>query len=185
MKPFNHLDWDEPWDVYTKQLQQFVKSTGFIEKGTFFNTVGPVDVFKAIPLLKDLFHRRNLHDFGSMAIIRALPEKIAPNFPHIDVMPNPDQKIALNWPVFNCEDTFTTFYEEKPNATPELVRLPNGLPYKKYKYSDVVETHRIKINLPTAIRYDILHAVVNETNDIRITVSFRFVSNHWELFDGK
>jgi hypothetical protein len=185
MIPFKHLDWNEPLGGYTKELQRFIQSTGLIEKGTFFNPIGAARVYEVIPSLKDLFVRHNLTDFHSMAVIRVLPASVAPNFPHTDVMPSPDQKIAINWPVFNCQETFTAFYEEKNDATPELVKLPNGLPYKKYKYSDVVETHRIRINLPTAIRYDILHAVVNETDRVRITASFRFISNHWELFNGQ
>jgi hypothetical protein len=119
-----------------------------------------------------------------MAVIRLLPATVAPNYPHTDVMPSPNQKVAINWPVFNCEETFTCFYEEKENANPQLVKLSNGLPYKKYSYEDVIEMHRIKINRPVALRYDVLHAVVNETKNVRITTSFRFDLNHWELFNG-
>lgn len=184
MKPYCYLTWDEPFEDYTKQLQHFVKRTGFIEKGTFFNPVGAARVYDAIPSLKTLFERHGLHDFHSMAVIRVLPATVAPNYPHTDVMPSPNQKVAINWPVFNCEETFTCFYEEKENANPQLVKLSNGLPYKKYSYEDVIEMHRIKINRPVALRYDVLHAVVNETKNVRITTSFRFDTNHWELFNG-
>lgn len=184
MNPYSYLTWDEPFDEFTSHLKRFVKATGFIEKGTFFNPVGAARVYDAIPSLRDLFARHNIHDFHSMAVIRVLPASVAPNYPHTDVMPSPDQKVAINWPVFNCEDTYTCFYEEKPTANPQLVKLSNGLPYKKYSYDDVIETHRIKINKPVALRYDVLHAVVNETQQVRVTVSFRFNSNHWELFNG-
>jgi len=184
VSPYRYLNWNEPFESYTEELQRFVKSTGFIEKGTFFNPVGAARVYSAIPLLRDLFERYGLYDFYSMAVIRVLPASVAPNFPHTDIMPSPDQKIAINWPVFNCEDTYTCFYEEKATANPQLVTLSNGLPYKKYSYDDVIETHRIKINKPIVFRYDVLHAVVNETNKMRITVSFRFETDHWELFHG-
>ena len=184
MNPYSYLAWDEPFSEYTTQLQRFVKATGFIEKGTFFNPVGAARVYDAIPSLRDLFARHNITDLHSMAVIRVLPASVAPNFPHTDVMPSPNQKVAINWPVFNCEDTYTCFYEEKADANPQLVKLSNGLPYKKYSYDDVTEIHRIKINKPVALRYDVLHAVVNETQHVRVTVSFRFNSNHWELFHG-
>jgi hypothetical protein len=184
MTPYSYIEWNEPIEDYTEQLRRFVKTTGLIEKGTFFNPIGAARVYDAIPALKDLFARRGIHDLHSMAVIRVLPSSVAPNFPHVDVMPSPDQKVAINWPVFNCENTFTTFYEEKPDANPEVVKLSNGLPYKRYSFNDVTETHRIKINKPVALRYDVLHAVVNETKDVRITTSFRFLSNHWELFNG-
>ena len=185
MTPFRFIEWDEPFDFYTKKLQQFVKASGLIEKGTFFNPVGAARVYDSMPELKELFARHGINDLHSMAVIRVVPASVAPNFPHVDVMPSPDQKVAINWPVFNCEETFTTFYEEKPNANPELVKLANGLPYKRYGYDDVVETHRIKINKPVALRFDVLHAVVNETQNMRFTVSFRFHTNHWELLEGQ
>ena len=184
MKPYSYIEWDESFDEYTEQLRRFVKSTGLVERGTFFNPIGAARVYNAIPELWDLFNKYGIKDLHSMAVIRVLPASVAPNFPHVDVMPSPDQKVAINWPVFNCDNTFTTFYEEKLNANPEVVKLPNGLPYKRYSYNDVIETHRIKIDRPVALRYDVLHAVVNETKDVRITVSFRFATNHWELFNG-
>ena len=184
MKPYSYIQWDEPFDEYTQHLRRFVKSTGLIEKGTFYNPISAARVYNAIPELQDLFNKHGLNDLQSMAIIRVLPASISPNFPHVDVMPSSEQKVALNWPVFNCENTFTTFYDKKPDAKPETVKLANGLPYDRYGYKDVIEVHRIKINKPVALRFDILHAVVNETKDVRITVSFRFATNHWELFNG-
>jgi hypothetical protein len=182
--PFKFIEWNEPFDFYTKQLQNFIKTTGFIEKGTFFNPVGAARLYDAIPEFEELFHRHNLEDFQALAVIRALPASVAPNFPHTDIMPSPDQKIAINWPVFNCDETYTCFYEKKPNAQPNVVKLPNGLPYSKYDYDSVIETHRIKLDKPVALRYDVLHAVENNTDRVRITASFRFKTNHWELLNG-
>lgn len=184
MKPYSYIEWDEPFDKYTKQLRRFVESTGLIENGTFFNPISAARVYHVIPDLQELFNKYGINDMVSMAVIRVLPASLAPNFPHVDVMPSAEQKVAINWPVLNCDDTFTTFYEKKPDANPEVVKLPNGLPYERYSYDDVIETHRIKIDKPVALRYDVLHAVVNETKNTRITVSFRFKTNHWELFNG-
>ncbi len=182
--PFKFIEWDEPFGFFTERLQKFVKATGFIEKGTFFNPVGAARLYDAIPEFEELFARHGLSDFQGLAVIKALPASVAPNFPHTDIMPSPDQKIAINWPVFNYTETYTCFYEAKPNTQPTVVKLPNGLPYSKYTYDDVIETHRIKVDKPVAIRYDVLHAVVNDTDRVRITASFRFKTNHWELFNG-
>lgn len=183
-QPYSFIKWDEPFELYTSKLQKFVNKAGLIEKGTFFNPVGAARLYDAAPEFETLFKKYNLEDFTGVAIIRALPASVAPNFPHTDIMPSPDQKIAINWPVFNCEETYTCFYQAKQDAKPHVEKLPNGLPYSKYSYEDVVETHRIKIDRPVAIRYDILHAVENKTNKTRITASFRFKSNHWEFFNG-
>ena len=180
MKPYSHLD--IPHDLITHRLKQLVKRNGIIENGTFVNSIGLEQTHKEIPELKGLFNSYGLNDLRGLLIIRALPASVAPNYPHTDTMPSPDMKVAINWPVLNCQDTFTAFYEPKPDALPVPTKLVNGLPYTKYEYNDVVETHRMRITVPTAIRYDVLHAVINNTSSVRITASFRFDSNHWELF---
>lgn len=180
MKPYSHLD--IPHKLITHRLRQFVEKNGFIERGAYVTGVGLERTHNAIPELKELFASYGLYDLRSMLIIRIPPLSTAQNYPHTDTMESPDMKVAINWPIYNCEETFTTFYEAKPGVVPVPSILSNGLPYTKYEYDQVNETHRMKINVPTAIRYDVLHAIVNDTPNIRMTASFRFESNHWELF---
>ena len=182
--PYRFVDWDEPFDVYVKHLQQFVLSTNILNTGTFLNPFKATDVFTAIPSLQKLLEKYSLNDLRSVAIIKALPSHVAQNYPHVDVTPSSDHNIALNWPVFNCEETFTCFYKPKPGAQPELLQLRNGLNYSRYQFDMVEETHRIKIQKPVALRVDMLHSVINDTQDVRVSASFRFNTNHWELFNG-
>lgn len=180
MKPYSHLD--IPPGIIKHRLRQYVQRSGLIQRGKFVNDIGLEGAYEAIPELKDLLQQHGLSDLVTMLIIRTQPSSIARNYPHTDVMLSPDMKVAVNWPIFNCDETFTTFYEAKPGVVPVLSQLSNGLPYNKYQYEDVIETHRMTLNVPTAIRYDVLHAIVNDTPNIRMTASFRFESNHWELF---
>lgn len=182
MTPYKYVD-IPGFELITPKLESFIRDIGLLDKGTFFNPVGAARVYDAIPELKGVMSMLSIDDFVSMAVIRVLPSSVAPNFPHADIMPDPDLRIGLNWPVLNCEETYTTFYEKKPGAQPDRVTLPNGLPYERYGYDMVNETHRIKINRPVAIRVDVLHAVVNDTKDLRVTVSFRFKTNPWHLFE--
>jgi hypothetical protein len=158
-----------------------------VETGQFLNEVKAPQVHKAIPELQELFARYGLNDLYAMYICRAEPRP-RPS-PHADAKPveeqdEPKRAVAVNWPIFNCSNTFTVFYE--PRTDIEIKdngrMLGNRLQYFEYGLDQVIETHRIKIEVPTAIRYDRVHAIINETDEIRWTASFRFLSNHWELF---
>ena len=184
MVPYKHLDIPN-FEHISRKLERFVASVNVIKMGTFFNPFKAEEVLKWVPEITSVLRVLDITDFYSVAIIRALPSSIAPNFPHTDIMPLPDQQVALNWPVYNCKDTYTTFYELKPDQKPEHNKLINNMPYERVTYDQVVETHRIKIDRPTLIRYDVLHAVVNKTNSVRITASLRFKTNPWHLFEDE
>ena len=183
-KPYCFVKWEEPLDHYTLLLQKFVISTGLIETGTFLNRITTDQIYNAVPGLETLLCRHGLNDLYGAAVIRALPFNKALNYPHTDTPNLANQCVALNWPVFNCEKTYTAFYKLKEGAVPEPLELRNGSRYTRYQYDMVEETHRIKLDKPAALRVDVLHSVINTTDDIRITISFRFKTNHWELFNG-
>ena len=178
---YKHLDVPGFESVIPK-LQEFVRQQGFLEKGTFFNPMKATVLDSVVPEIRAMVEMLDINDYYGLAVIRVLPSSTAPNFPHTDVMPDKNQRVAINLPVFNYKDTYTTFYNVKPNATPERVVLENGMPYERYQYDQVDEVARLKIDRPTVIRYDKLHAVVNNTDQTRITISLRFKTNPWHLF---
>lgn len=189
MKPYAHLD--IPHELITHRLQQYVKSSGLIRSGAFINKVDQKTTSKAIPELEHLFAQYGLTDRFVMVLVRCKPSSANPVSPHRDVLPyelqttEPKRAVAVNWPVFNCKDTHTAFYDVVANAAIDGNDdvLGNGIPYKRFWLDQVIETHKIKIDVPTAFRYDVIHAVLNHTNSDRWTASFRFESNHWELFE--
>jgi len=187
MQPYAHLNIQH--ESITKKLKQFIIDRRFdtdgLPKGAFLTGIAFDDAFQAIPELKTLFEMYDLNDLAYMMIVKAPPISEGATYPHVDVMPPElkDTNIAINWPILNYENTYTTFYEAKPNAVGNTVKLVNGLPYTYFAFEDVVEQYRIKIDRPTALRYDRIHSVINETNDYRFTASFRFWNNHPELFE--
>lgn len=185
MLPYAHLD--IPHKLITHRLQQYVFASGLIENGSFFNKVDAETTHKAIPELRDLFAQYGLNDLGAMCIIKVQGHMaIAPHrdWPPFEEQQEPKKAVAVNWPIFNCNNTFTAFYDEKTNIQnlAKGKKLTNGLGYINYDIDQVEETHRIKIEVPTAFRFDVIHAVINDTDDHRWTASFRFKTNHWELF---
>lgn len=188
MKPYAHLD--IPHELITHRLQQYVKSSGLIRSGAFLNRVDQKTAYQAIPELQSLFEQYGLADPFVMLLCRCKPSTANPVLPHRDVLPydvqtvEPRRAVAVNWPIFNYNDTHTAFYTAKTNNNVEEKDdlLGNGIPYKRYRMDQVVETHRIKIDRPTALRYDVIHAVINNTDSDRWTASFRFKTNHWNLF---
>ena len=191
MKPYAHLD--IPYKLITHRLQQFVKSNDLVNeksRSSFLTKFDTSTIHKAIPELSDLFAQYGLDDILYVCIIRA--KRGIPVYPHRDVLPleqqltGPKRVVAVNWPIFNCNNTFTAFYNEKPNiknTSDGAKLLGSGIDYFKYDLDQITETHRIKIEAPTAFRFDRIHAVINDTDQDRLTASFRFESNHWELFE--
>lgn len=187
MQPYAHLN--IPHESITKKLKQFVIDRRFntdgLPNGNFLTKVSVEDTFQAVPELKTLFEMYELNDLAAIMIVKAPPISEGLTYPHIDIMPPSfkDTNIAINWPILNYENTYTTFYEAKPNAVSKTTTLINGWPYSYFAFEDVVEQYRIKIDRPTAFRYDRIHSVINETDDYRFTASFRFRNNHPELFE--
>ena len=187
MQPYAHLN--IPHESITKKLKQFVIDRRFntdgLPNGNFLTKVSFDDTFQAVPELKTLFEMYELNDLAAIMIVKAPPISECLTYPHIDIMPPSfkDTNIAINWPILNYENTYTTFYEAKPNAVCKTTTLINGWPYSYFAFEDVVEQYRIKIDRPTAFRYDRIHSVINETDDYRFTASFRFWNNHPELFE--
>jgi hypothetical protein len=98
--------------------------------------------------------------------------------PHVDTQ---TKDLAINFPVVNCADCWTGFYQltggEKINRV-----LPNRLTYVNFSDDATFEeVSRFVLTKPTIFNTKQPHAVVNPTNSIRIAASLRFVRDPWEL----
>lgn len=89
--------------------------------------------------------------------------------------------LALNFPILNCEDTYTGLYKVT-HGEPKIVSMTNGLTYNTFDNCKFEEITRYNI-VDSAILFNtkIPHRVNNPTNSARITVSFRFDPDPWNL----
>lgn len=118
-----------------------------------------------------------------IAVISAMPychivEKNT--YIHVDVMYNQEKAVGLNFPIYNCEDTFCAMYE----ATRPVY-------YKESEYADGSQFHATHLMRQSAteierfsipnqaylFNHQVPHGVINTTKQSRIVLSVRFSSD--------
>jgi hypothetical protein len=89
--------------------------------------------------------------------------------------------LAMNFPVFNCENSFTCLYKIVDGA-PFLKMNPNGLTHTDFSECVMLETARYCIK-DKAILFNtqVPHRVFNNSDNPRLAVSFRFAKDPWQL----
>jgi hypothetical protein len=179
MKPYKHHEAPNT-DIISQKLYQFIQEAGTRTRLEFFNRFDIQEVLPYVPELKQAFDALNVCGKGIVGIIKVDPyEKL---YPHVDCFPDAVHLVAVNWPIFNCEDTYTVFYKILVSKYKTML-LDNNELYHYYPYENVEEEYRFKINTPTAIRVDVPHSVINKTLLPRYTASFRFDDPPWHLLD--
>lgn len=101
---------------------------------------------------------------------------------HIDVH-GPDQKLALNIPLQNCENTTTRFW--KSNKTPEAHYTVNGLPYDYFNSEDCELIGETRLVKPFIFNISIPHSVTNPQHVWRRSISLRFKKDPWHFVQDK
>ena len=87
---------------------------------------------------------------------------------------------AINIPLENCENSFTTFY--KVLDTEHHTYYPNFYLCGGLAPDTVEEVERFTLSKPAALRVNVPHAVLNPTNELRHVATFRFYNNTDFLF---
>jgi len=87
-----------------------------------------------------------------------------------------DNELAINFPVFNCENTRTYFYKPKDGAPQVKVKYTPGtnLPYVSYEPEMVSEVCFFTLNKPVLLNVKKPHSIDNQTDNNRVSISFRF-----------
>lgn len=86
---------------------------------------------------------------------------------------------ALNIPIHNCDKTYTPFYrlldpDYKPKPTTTFSK--NDL-YLDYPEDQVEEVDRMYLTQPAYFRHQMIHSVINPTNQLRVALSVRFTED--------
>ncbi len=126
----------------------------------------------------------DITEFMEMEIQRAVLIQVMPNAIgriHTDWRIDKDygDKLALNIPLMNCEDSTTILW--KSNYIPPTQYTDNGQPYNFYDPLRCVKITEFKLIKPVLFRTDIPHSVNNSSNNIRRAISLRFKKDPWHL----
>jgi hypothetical protein len=137
------------------------------------------EVKKLMPLLSSILKEEGLYDtWIATSFISASPGSQIN--PHIDAPPSPTfhgRTFALNWPVFNCETSITSFYNiiDDKNIIDRPIKYdPNGSHYRVMKYPELEFADSVILSKPTWLRVDQPHDVKVFGNSTRLAASLRF-----------
>jgi len=165
---FSHINVDG-YDQIVSQLRPYVNN--FIAGRVHgFHEVQHQELLEKCPLIKDWFDSKKLN-VRSIGIIIVPPNTIQDC--HIDFINKINNPLALNFDIQNCALPRTKMYT--CDMEPILSKTPSGLNYWKYDTSATF-TQVAEFDLSTPVLFDnqIPHQVCNDTDQARISISFRF-----------
>ena len=135
------------------------------------------DMLMHTPLLKKFLDEKSLQP---TVIGIVVTHADSPSNLHVDYVDNPNTTyIRMLWPVRNCHDSRTIFYNV-PNECIQLIEQPNGKPYysipddQKLEYAD-----EFQLTSPLVFDVSVAHEVVPapDTTQHRISCSIGFDRN--------
>lgn len=173
-------------DLYNSILQEITSYVQYLNLNPI--TVQHVDIKQTILKCPNLFRYTSSLECGivnDIVIIHSHPhhEKINP---HIDYsMPDGSlvekSYLAINFPIKNCLDTVTKFYEPKGKLVKPTRHVENGVHYLIYPDQEWREIEEYVLDRPVLLNTNVHHAVINHTKDVRISLSVRFRTDPWHL----
>lgn len=83
-------------------------------------------------------------------------------------------KYALNFPIYNTENVYTVFYKAKENVEGKITYQQHGDPFVYYDEEDVYEIDRMTLTKAAFVNTQILHTVINSTDEPRAAITLRF-----------
>ena len=142
---------------------------------TFFSYgVGPKErkhVFDSCPVLEqELLRLRLLDMFFFVGYISVDASKEFP--PHVD-----DRVVGLNFPLINCDDTYTVWYDAKILDQPFPDYVIGSQWISRARITDkkhAVEIGRTEANRPLWIRTNVTHRPETHHDKFRLAASIRF-----------
>ena len=144
---------------------QFFKETLF--------SVMPSEVFQeCTPLIAAIETIRPWCETAEIAIISV--NNIMPMPIHTDTII--DTAWALNIPIQNCVETYTSFYRLLDNQIPEILSHEKtyGSTYANYRMDQVEEIDRLYLHRPAFFNTQVPHRAFNFSEETRLILSIRF-----------
>jgi hypothetical protein len=142
----------------------------------YFNHIDKDSFLKDCDLIKKYFDD-NKCVIGNIATIE-IPPKSQCNL-HTDTQTT--STLAMNFPVFNCENSFTCLYKVI-SGSPSIKKLSSGLTAQDFDNCEAIEIARYFLREKAVLfNSQIPHCVFNKSDKPRLAVSFRFVKDPWHF----
>jgi len=149
----------------------------YVDKISVFNPLSKDELKDKVPEFCNFLKSVDLYDRWITTSMCTIPPH--QNYPlHIDSLHCKDRFVALNIPIFNCENTYTVWYEAEIDKL--IWDKLHGHIHATYdaachcKWETSVEVKRVESKDPMLINVSIPHSVFNPTERYRFLVSSRF-----------
>ena len=138
---------------------------------TLFQSL-PLEVFGPFEtLFQSINTFKTKEDIVNIAIVSCKSHSRSPV--HVDTIAD-GHVSAINFPIYNCKDTYTCFYKILNNAEPRTAVQEHGDPYLDYDLKDLEEIDRLYLHKAAVFNTQVPHGIINETDETRIILSVRF-----------
>lgn len=110
-------------------------------------------------------------------------EKIVPHidYSNLDGSLVDRSYLAINFPIKNCHNSLTKFYEPVGELSKPIRHVENGVHYLVHPKQEWTEIDSYTLDRPVLLNTNVHHAVINNTDDVRISLSVRFRNDPWHL----
>jgi hypothetical protein len=176
MEQFTYKKIDvENYDAILAELKSFCEP--LIDPDVSFKHLDITHFIDKCPLTMIWFKNHNL-ELRVVAIV-SYKENATELAPHIDTQ---RFTLALNFPIQNCESSYTAFYKLTKGDTRTRV-MANGTTYIEFVDAEFNELDRVTLDCATVINTKLPHQVWNTSTKVRTAISFRFTRDPWELVE--
>jgi hypothetical protein len=175
MKDFvwKHLDIANIADIQT-QLKEYVFNN-LTESESAFTNLDVDKLLENCKLIKEYFDSNKLTIRRVALVVHGPGAGIGGA--HVDIQPF---DLAINIGIHNAVLTHTAFYKLVSGEPTYLVQA-NGLPFTSYRSAVLEEIDRYTLQKPVIFNTKQIHSVHNDSTDKRISITFRFTRDPWEL----
>lgn len=199
---WKYLDIPE-WNIIESELKSYIKNIKkvdvrepTVEDSTRLFYLDNTEVFYNCPAFEKYFSRICKNHNKIVMIKYSFPSGYN-HVPHLDNAEYYNQfqppaegitkwSLGLNFPIENCENTYTAFYAPKNgqvNITKVIKRpdKPQWGVYRELDAEDLLEIDRYWLTKPILINTSVPHNVVNNSGKTRVAITVRLNPDPWEL----
>ena len=157
--------------VHTRAGMLVPYSSTFVTYGEHIGSIDRKNIFDWCPvLIQELLRLRLL---GSLRYVGFVSVSASKNFPpHIDTL-----DVGLNIPLYNCDNTYTVWYDAKILDQPFPDHVIGTKTVKNARIVDqknAVEIGRVEANQPWWINTNVAHRPETHHDKLRLAASIRF-----------
>ena len=160
---------DKIGEIIWRNLPDEIKFTSV----SIYKTVDMALFYKCKPLVEAVETIRPWNELDQIAIVVVKPHGRIPIHTDLGEYTIPT-KYALNFPIFNTDNCYTAFYKLNKDVEGPIKYQDHGDPYVSYRDEDVEEIDRMFLTNTAFFNTQVLHSVVNLTDQPRCAITLRF-----------